>query len=99
MVNEMSRLFEHVREDTCIFCGRSRAIELYDKNDNPIRFSFILDSERYILLDAREVHYGECKYCGKRFLLDWRRDNKLPVPLLNSSFKKYLQQYNKSKIV
>lgn len=93
------RLFEHIREDTCIFCGVDRAIELYDKNNNPVRFSFILDSNKYILLDNREIHYGKCKYCGKEFMLDWRKENKIPIPLLDSNIKKYIQQYSKSKIV
>lgn len=92
------RLFNYVRQDTCIFCNTDRSIELYDKNDNPIRYSFILDNDRYNLLDIREIHYGKCNNCGRRFLLDWR-NGKYPTPLLDNNIQIYMQQYNKSKIV
>ena len=95
----MPRLFSIIRQDTCIFCNKDRAIELYDINDNPIRFSFILDNERYVLLDRREIHYGECKYCKRKFMLDWSSNDRIPRPLLENKSVKFIQQYNKSKVV
>lgn len=95
----MPRLFTKVRQDTCIFCGKNRAIELYDRNNNPVRFTFILDSGRTNLLDIREIYYGECKCCHKTFSLDWTHNDKIPVPLLDVNKNNYIKQYSKSKIV
>ena len=96
----MSKLFTNVREDTCILCNRDKAIELFDKNNNPVRFSFILDTGREFLLNIRDIRYGKCKYCHNFFMLDWTNsDTRIPKPLLNINLKNYMQQYNKSKIV
>ena len=96
----MNKLFTQVREDTCIYCGRDKAIELFDKNNNPIKFSFILDTNRVFLLNIRDIRYGRCTCCGKVFMLDWSNSEKrIPKPLMNINFKNYIQQYSKSKIV
>lgn len=94
-----NNLFTEIREDTCIFCGKDRALELYDRNNNPVRFSYLLDNHNTKALDFREIHYGKCKVCGKEFQLDWDTDNRIPIPLTDSKIKKYIQQYSKSKIV
>lgn len=96
------QLFTHIREDTCIYCKRDRAIEIYDKNNNPIRFSFILDTGKLFLLNIRQLCYGKCKYCNKRFVLDWTNidaGRRIPKPLSDNKLKLYIQQYSKSKIV
>lgn len=92
------RLFSVTRADTCPKCGRDRAIELYDKNANPIRFTFVLDTDRNILLDRREIHYGECRFCKARFDLDWTFEDRIPRPLVDIKKERLLQQYSKSKI-
>lgn len=94
----MKRLFSVTRADTCPRCGRDRAIELYDKNSNSIRFSFILDTSKDILLDRREIHYGECRFCHSKFDLDWTNEDRIPRPLIDIKKEFLLQQYNKSKI-
>lgn len=96
----MSRLFTHTRADTCIYCGKDKAIELFDKNNNPVRFSFILDTDRVFLLNIRDIRYGKCKHCNKTFILDWSDSStRIPRPLLRINFENYIQQYSKSKIV
>lgn len=93
------KLFSHIREDTCVSCNKDRAIELYDMNDNPIRFTFILDSDKRILIDRRQIHYGKCNYCNTVFALDWRNNIRVPTPLTDINLINYIQQYSKSKIV
>ena len=92
------RLFSKVRQDTCPKCGRDRAIELYDKNNAPIRFTFILDTNKNILLDRREIHYGKCRLCKSVFELDWSSEDRIPRPLVPIKKELLLQQYSKSKV-
>lgn len=95
----MNRLFKRLREDTCHNCHREKAIELYDQNDNPFRFSYLLDTHRYDVFSRRMAYYARCRYCGKEYKLDWsNRQSRIPTILDDIDFQIYMQQYNKSKI-
>lgn len=93
------RVFKHIREDTCVKCGKDRSIELYDRNDNSINFTFILDNEKYFLLDRRQIYYAKCRNCGSVFSLDWSNKERIPTLLTDINLINYIQQYSKSKIV
>lgn len=92
------KLFSHVRQDTCPYCYTDKAIELYDKNDNGIRFSHILNINRLDLLNIRQIYYGECKKCHQRFLLDWTNSDRIPVPLSDGNMLNYIKHYSESRM-
>lgn len=81
------------REDTCPICKRKRALELYDKNNNPARFSLILDRNELDKLQSRQFYYMKCEACDTEFRIDWSQENHIPVPLLGNKLKYFLEDY------
>lgn len=81
------------REDTCPDCKRKRALELYDKNNNPIHFSLILDRGELDRLHNRALYYFKCSMCGKEYRIDWSQENRIPVPLIGNKLKYFLEDY------
>lgn len=84
------------REDTCPVCRRKRALEIYDKNNNPGRFSLILDRGELERLHQRTFYYFKCTICGKEFRIDWSNHNRIPVPLIGDKLKFFLEDYTNS---
>lgn len=84
------------REDTCPYCKRKRVLELYDRNNNPARFTMILDTGKTERLLQRQFYYMKCTACNKEFRIDWTQDNRIPVPLLGNKLRYFLEDYMNS---
>ena len=81
------------REDTCPYCKRKRALEIYDKNNKPGYFSMILDRNQPERFLSRPFYYIKCVMCNAEFRIDWSQENRIPVPLLGNKLKYFLEDY------
>lgn len=82
----MSDCINIYREDRCLICKQDRCLELYDNNNNPLNFSYMVDTNRYDKLDMKNISHMKCKKCNKEFIIEWvLYNNKLkPKPLYNT---------------
>ena len=89
----MIRGVTYDREDTCPNCKRKRALEIYDKNNNPGYFSMILDRNQLERFHNRPFYYIKCAICGQEYRIDWSQENRIPVPLLGNKLRYFLEDY------
>lgn len=82
----MIRVINKIRPDKCMECNTDRCIELYDRNDKPVNYTYLIDMyekgninilEKF---DSRQLSYMRCKKCGKQYCIDWRNRD-LPIPI------------------
>ena len=92
----MEAMIKPIREDTCLNCGKERSVELYDKEQKPVRYTFLLDSHKTGILVDRKLSHFQCRSCGKVYGLDWvKRD--YPKPLYDINEQDFLRQFIHAK--
>lgn len=75
--------FKFERPDICIKCGKLRALEIYNRFDKPMNYSFMLDRKENIEERVIDMEYLQCKYCKERFFPRWENGVILPLEPIN----------------
>lgn len=92
----MKTIFQKIREDTCPDCMSERSLELYDRYNNPLRFSYLLDRNALQYIDNRKLSHFKCKKCGNVFHIKWTGDNRnIPRPLLAIKIRDFMANFKK----
>lgn len=92
----MKKIFRQLREDTCPDCETERSLELYDRYNNPLRFSHLLDRNALCYLDNKKLSHFKCKKCGKVFHIKWTGDKRnIPRPLQDIRISDFMTNFKK----
>ena len=90
-------LITKIRPDTCPNCNSLRSLELYDLNNNPIRYTVLLDSHNTDkVIDTRKLSHFQCKRCKKVFMINWKNKN-IPYPLTDMDKSDFLREFSLKK--
>lgn len=78
-------LFVKADFNYCPSCD-SDSIELYNADNHPIDYNKLLRfyNKGYDIsniLNSVELSYFKCKNCGKKYIIDWRKDH-FPKPFI-----------------
>lgn len=90
----MKNIIEYIREDTCINCGSKRSVELYDINNNPVRYTILIDTDSLSKLKSKKLSHFQCRKCKKIYSLDWS-NREYPIPLSDIKGNDFMREYNK----
>lgn len=85
----------YTREDTCPLCNKEKSLEIYDKFNNPIRFSTILDFGELERLKSKQLRYMRCKNCESEFEIDFTGQDRIPKALEKSKREEFIRNYKK----
>lgn len=88
----MKELMIKNREDKCPECKTERSLELYDIDDHPLRFNYLLDSDNTTRLHDKKCSYFLCRRCKTEFPIDWINPD-IPRPLTNTKIDDFLRNY------
>lgn len=92
----MKKIFKQIREDTCPVCDTERSLELYDRYNNPLRFSHLLDRDALRYLDNKKLSHFKCKKCGKTYHIKWTGDERtIPRPLQDIKIHDFMANFKK----
>lgn len=84
-MSELKQAIVFKRADYCNNCNKERILELYDRNDNPLNYTYFLDQlengNKNIInkLDSFDLRYIKCRHCNTNYIIDWRKT--YPIPL------------------
>lgn len=81
------------REDSCPVCGNKRCVELYDNDNRPVRFTFLLDSHQVKRILERKLSHFKCKICHANFSIDWKNPD-IPKPLTQLKIDDFMRNYS-----
>jgi hypothetical protein len=93
-------MFNIERPDFCPHCKTQRCIELYDRFDNPIRYTLFLNLffEKKVTELSKGFYYLKCRNCGVYTDAPLYTSDRLPfMPISNINYKLFLLQYHKDK--
>lgn len=92
----MQKIFQKLREDTCPECGCERSLELYDRYNNPVRFSHLLDRDALRYLENKKLSHFKCNNCHKTFQIKWTGDRRnIPRPLQDIKIYDFMSNFKK----
>lgn len=92
----MQKIFQQIREDTCPECWSERSLELYDRYNNPLRFTHILDRGALDCINNKKLSHFKCKKCNKVFHIKWTGKNRnIPRPLQDIKIRDFMSIFKK----
>lgn len=91
----MNKPFIFGRPDTCPKCNKSRSLEVYNRFDKPMNYSFILDRHEDISKRMIDISYIKCKRCHERFFPRW--DNEFIYPMEDINERDFMAYYKANK--
>lgn len=92
-----SKPFEFGRPDICPYCNSNRALEVYNRFDKPMNYSFILDRKQNPSEKLIDIEYIKCKKCYKKFFPRWEGDILYPNEEMNEHDFMAYYKANKDK--
>ena len=95
MMNNIDSVIYHDHVIKCPECKTPGYLELYDKNNRPCKYDYLLYTHDKSIIKNRSIRYFKCEKCKTIFKIDW--SGIVPIPLDNEKLDKFVDECEELK--